>query len=343
VSNRPLLTILIPTRNRPSSLFYAVSSSKSFLNSSEVEIIVISNGESLESDLENLSAKTLENIKVIRSPQRLGMSENWSFGLDHATGVWFTVLGDDDLIASSVLDSLLQVLSTYSNSTINGVKTRVSGFVWESKCEREFPGEYRVASSDTTFSVVSIDRNLTTLEVQPHRYPTGSAGSFLRTDWVKNLGSNLTYQSISPDWYTGYLFFLLNEDYIAFNGQVIACGVHPRSSITQMKRKGEDFLMEVVLSKNVGNVVLKQKFSGGFPTTWLARVDALLQAHQSLKIQDTPSWRTLVRLSYATTPRYVYKVYRVQSRAFPEFGLRHTFWLIQFLVKSLAKWVNDVF
>lgn len=300
-----------------------------------VEIIVVSNGDSIESDLLNLDLRELNNVRFIRSPDRLSMSENWSFGLKHATGVWYTVLGDDDLIASVVMGSFFQILTEYSDRNINGIKTKVSDFTWETREEDFFPGVFQIASSETTHEIVSIDRSKKITELMPHRLPTGSAGSFLRTDWAKSLGPDLMYRSISPDWYTGYLYYYHNSQFLRFNGQVVACGKHPSSSISQMKTKGEDFVKELNLRASVGNEELRQRYPAGFPTTWLARVDALLQATQRLQIDVELPWKLLVKLSYDTTPRYAWKIFLIQSRVFPEFRYSHVGWLIRYTMKSL--------
>jgi glycosyltransferase involved in cell wall biosynthesis len=337
VKKRPLLTILIPTRGRSESLYFSVAGTKQLLYSGEVEVIIVSNGDSMEDDLKSLDSRTLQLVRVVRSSRRLGMAENWRFALEHATGTWFTVLGDDDLIASSILDQFLQALSLYSTTSINGIKTVVSTFVWEYKDAKLVPGAYQVQSSDTSHEEVSIDRDLSIFDILPQRYPTGSTGSFLRTDWARSLGPSVMYQSVSPDWYTGYLFFALNESFICFNGQVVSCGKHPLSSITQMKLGGKAYLNEINLNKGIGNVTVESRYVSGFPTTWLSKVDSLLQACKALRITNVPTWKVLVRSSYDTTPRFVYKVYRAQQQAFPEFGVLHHLWFCKFQALSLMK------
>jgi hypothetical protein len=49
------------------------------------EIIVVSNGESLESDIAGLSRQTIEKLRIVRSPTRLSLTQNWKFGLNLAS------------------------------------------------------------------------------------------------------------------------------------------------------------------------------------------------------------------------------------------------------------------
>jgi hypothetical protein len=101
--------------------------------------------------------------------------------------------------------------------------------------------------------------------------------------------------------------------------------------------------VENLLAIQDGNHELRNLYQNVFPTTWLARTDALVQARATLFDFGDIELKKIVKESYKTTPRYVIKVYRVQRKTVPIFGRQHEIWLSYFFVRSLVpKLVNSI-
>ena len=90
-----LLSIVIPTRNRPNMLSYSLNSALAYQDFAQ--ILVVSNGDALKSDIPNEFMNS-KNIQIERSELRLSMSENWKFGFNFVNSDWVYFLGDDDIM-----------------------------------------------------------------------------------------------------------------------------------------------------------------------------------------------------------------------------------------------------
>jgi Glycosyl transferase family 2 len=97
-----LYSIVVPTRERADVLYFAI---KTILksNRSNYELIVMDNcgGPETEQVVKGFESP---NIRYFRSPERLSMTDNWERALEHATGDYITVLGDDDGIMPDAIE-----------------------------------------------------------------------------------------------------------------------------------------------------------------------------------------------------------------------------------------------
>src|SRR6476659_5293670 len=91
----PLLSVVIPTRNR---LFYLRHAVQSALDQAcdELEIIVADNA--TNDGTQEYLASLGSAIKFTRSEAPLSMTDNWHRARELVTGEWITVIGDDDCL-----------------------------------------------------------------------------------------------------------------------------------------------------------------------------------------------------------------------------------------------------
>lgn len=177
--------------------------------------------------------------------------------------------------------------------------------------------------------------------ISPHKFPTGAAHSLVRREWLMKYGEDLVFNSISPDWYTGSIFALSETEYTTVDAYWAALGNHPNNSVALMKQPDSALSKsENLLSRLDGNPELRGLYQGIFPTTWLARADALVQARTTLFNVSDIDIRKIVKESYKTTPRYVVKVYQVQSKTVPSLGIKHKLWFSYYFSKSLFQKLN---
>lgn len=106
MDEKPLVSIGIPTRNRVGYLQEAVASAlkQSYSN---IEILV-SDNESSDETQEYLATICDPRIKVFRQNVMLQMVENWNFCLDTATGEYFLLLSDDDMLQENCIEILIE-------------------------------------------------------------------------------------------------------------------------------------------------------------------------------------------------------------------------------------------
>jgi len=106
--NKPLVSIIIPTHNRPELLMRAVKSAvaQSYQNT---EIIVVDDVGNVPIDeLKKLSDK----IQYIRIPPTIWTAENRNAGIKAAKGKYIAGLDDDDIWFDYYLDTLIPVMES---------------------------------------------------------------------------------------------------------------------------------------------------------------------------------------------------------------------------------------
>lgn len=112
LENQPKITIAIPTFNRASLLGLTIASVLK-QNYGNIEIIVSDNCSS-DATGEVVASYGDNRIVYFRQAENLGMVGNWNFCLQHATGEFFLLLSDDDLLEDDALTSLLSAFSDES-------------------------------------------------------------------------------------------------------------------------------------------------------------------------------------------------------------------------------------
>jgi len=107
----PLISFVIPTRERAYTLSYAI---KSILQSDfrDFQLLVCDNfsGDETRKVVESFSD---QRLTYVRTPSRLSMTNNWEYAYNYVTGQYVCYIGDDDAIIASSITPLADIL--YSN------------------------------------------------------------------------------------------------------------------------------------------------------------------------------------------------------------------------------------
>jgi glycosyltransferase involved in cell wall biosynthesis len=128
-----LVSVVIPTRNRPKLVVRAVCSALAQTHR-ELEVIVIIDGADCATRTE-LSAFDDPRLRVVELSQSVGGAEARNIGARHATGQWVAFLDDDDEWLSSKLEVQLEAASTAACewplvcSQVIG-RTQDADFIW---------------------------------------------------------------------------------------------------------------------------------------------------------------------------------------------------------------------
>ncbi len=109
MSNCPLISVVVPTRNRAHLLRYALQSAlEQTFNDYEV---VISNNSS-DDDTEKVVLEHADTrIRYFKTEKILPMPDSWEFALRKTRGQWITFLCDDDAISPMLLERISHVIA----------------------------------------------------------------------------------------------------------------------------------------------------------------------------------------------------------------------------------------
>jgi glycosyltransferase involved in cell wall biosynthesis len=109
----PLLTVAIPTLNRLGFLREAVESALA-QDHPTFEVLVSNDGndDAIRQYMRGVVEKS-DRVRYLETPRRLGLSGNWNWCAEHASGTHLVIIGDDDRL----LPSFLSTLAPYTADT----------------------------------------------------------------------------------------------------------------------------------------------------------------------------------------------------------------------------------
>ncbi len=114
---KPIVTVVIPTRNRPELLLRAV---KSALKQTiwDVEVVVVIDGEVGNATSDALVSLREERLRYVQLSESVGGAEARNVGVREASGKWIALLDDDDEWLSEKLESQLAAVSGYGERVV---------------------------------------------------------------------------------------------------------------------------------------------------------------------------------------------------------------------------------
>jgi glycosyltransferase involved in cell wall biosynthesis len=113
----PLLSIIIPTRERAGTLKYTLASVLD--QASQDYEVIISDNVSEDDTARVVSDKNDPRIKYYRTSARLSMCDNYEFALSKARGQYVIIIGDDDAAIPGMLDFLIARLRVLAEPVIH--------------------------------------------------------------------------------------------------------------------------------------------------------------------------------------------------------------------------------
>lgn len=209
--SHPLLSIVIPTRQRHDTLVYAMASilEQDF---KDLELIVMDNFSSPET-AEVVASFNDARVAYYRSPQRLSMTENWELGLSYATGEYVSILGDDDAFIPDAFKLCESLISLYKLKIISWQQ---SIYTWPSfivPWERDqLYVELKQSASilDSKFILKQVYQGLATYTNLPMLY-----NSFVHKDIINAVKFHYGqyFLSYCPDVYSGIVNAWFSDRY----------------------------------------------------------------------------------------------------------------------------------
>jgi hypothetical protein len=125
----PMISVVIPTRNRPDTLEICLSA-MGFHRSNAIEIVVQDNSTNGATfDVVKTAMARDPRIRYEQAPFPTSQRHNFELGLAAAKGRYLTIIGDDDGFAIGSLDWLVDRLQS---TTVDAVRWNLLHYVWPS-------------------------------------------------------------------------------------------------------------------------------------------------------------------------------------------------------------------
>ena len=107
------ISVLLPTRDRLDLLRHAVAS-VTRLDDPDCEIVISDNCST--GDVEGYAASLDDaRVRYVRTPEVLSVTENWNNALDHSTGDYVIMLGDDDALLSGYFTRTRRLIADFDH------------------------------------------------------------------------------------------------------------------------------------------------------------------------------------------------------------------------------------
>lgn len=159
-ASRPLLSIVIPTKNRLKYAVYCLRS-LAMINSSKVEFIISDNSDSDELKHEIKKLNNNSRFKYNYTSKTLSQAENCDLGVNYATGEYVTLIGDDDTVNPEIVELTEWGLANNLESLVPSNKVH---YFWpdyfHKYSEKEFSGKLRIKKYKCEITTHNVDNAL---------------------------------------------------------------------------------------------------------------------------------------------------------------------------------------
>ncbi len=121
----PLLSVIVPTKNRYKYLKHLIDLIDSF-NSNDIELVIQDNSDNNQEILLFLDNKSYPNVRYFYTTDKLSMSRNSDAAILNSTGEYVCFIGDDDGVCRNIIDCAKWM----KKSDIDAVKPSKVGYYW---------------------------------------------------------------------------------------------------------------------------------------------------------------------------------------------------------------------
>jgi hypothetical protein len=112
-----LLSICIPTYNRPDKIKERILNLSKINNINLVDIIIVDNCSEIKvEDIYKESNFEIDNIKIMRNAVNIGGGANTLRCIEYANTKWVWILGDDDMVLDNSIDIILEDIQRISQT-----------------------------------------------------------------------------------------------------------------------------------------------------------------------------------------------------------------------------------
>ncbi len=229
------ISVLIPTRDRLALLRHAVDSVLR-LDDEDCELVISDNASS-ENVAEYVDSLGDPRVVYVRTPRLLAVTENWNNALEHSSGDYTIMLGDDDALLGTYFSRTRRLIAQFDQPQVvyhNALVYAYPGVVPEE------PGGYLRSEGYADFLrdarvPFSLERDRATRMAHAAmgfrvRYGFNMQFVTVARSLVDELSRNgLFYRSPFPDYYAMNHMFLRAHSIVVDPHPMVVIGVSPRS------------------------------------------------------------------------------------------------------------------
>lgn len=235
-SEKPLLSVLIPTRNRQHTAIASVIEAVKVGPASEVEIVVqdCSDDDALQSLL--FKHDLLGRVVYRRVGHSVSMTENWNRGMCYVRGEYVIIIGDDD----AVLPGIVDIARWASKRGYLAVKAKQYSFYgWPDFPDKLLAGKLCLKPFTGKFKVVKTESLLQRFSKTGDEYsnfPMAYHNLVKRSvlEQIHNK-SGRYFDGLSPDIYSAYAIGLAIESFAVVDYPMTIMGASARSNSSRSR------------------------------------------------------------------------------------------------------------
>ena len=231
-----ILSIIIPTHERPQYIVPTIKSILSLSNNIEVVVTDTSQHDNISSHFSEILTGTSPRLKIVRPQKKLNVVENFELGLNSSRGSYLVFIGDDDFVHESIID----IAHWAKSNKVDSVKSTLPAhYNWPDYIHRRNGNYYagKIFIKKYTSTVKKIDAKLALVNAakylgdgvltMPRAY-AGMISKKLANNIVKKYGS--LFGGVSPDIYSSSLISIESENCFEIDYPFIIPGTSGRST-----------------------------------------------------------------------------------------------------------------
>lgn len=266
--NKPLLSIVVPTKDRYKYLKHLIRLIDSF-DTPEIELVIQDNTLNNEEIEEFLKNFTSQNICYFHEKKPLSVSENSDLAVLHSSGDFVCFIGDDDGVTSHILDCVKWM----SANKIEVLVPSIVGYRWPDyfnglsgniagTCSYKFfTKKVRYKDSQKTLTDI-MERGFINRGELPLLYHGIARRDILNK--IYQVG-NTFFPGSSPDIANGVALSLITKKFVVLDFPIIISGAsaHHGGGVKKMKNRAAPIENLPFLPKNA-----KERWEKNIPKVW---------------------------------------------------------------------------
>ena len=288
----PLVSVLLPTRNRLEYLRYAIETVRR-QDDGDWEIVV-SDNDSEEDIAGHVAGLGDARIRYVRTASFVPVTDNWNTALKHSRGRYVVMLGDDDGLMPGYVAAIRELLRRFGDPDV----------VYQSAWLFSYPGVqpsepegFLQAYGYSTFlrgarEPFVLDR-ATAREMVGHamRFRARHGFNMQFSTVSRRLIDELApqgpfFQSAFPDYYATNVLFLTARNIVVEPRPLVAIGVTPKSygffHLNAQESAGRAFLAGARSDEDAGPPRLADMPGTNINTGWLSAIEAISERYGAL-------------------------------------------------------------
>jgi hypothetical protein len=236
-----LLSVVIPTKNRPHTLSAAVRAALA-VQSPDLEIVVQDCSDDLETRNVVAALSADSRLRYEKSPGLPSMTENWNHAFERVHGDYVIVIGDDDAVGREIANAARWA----KEHDVDAIADDRIVYFWPNYQLGEVAGTARVSRHtgrvESDDALRTLDHALSRYPVNLHRLPHIYQG-LVRTRLMHEIKARTGqfFHSMAPDYYSAVALSCIVKRFVRVSYPVCAAGASAAANSGRM-HEGTDYL-----------------------------------------------------------------------------------------------------